>query len=138
MRTSASSSSPARILARRTAIRKPPSSSTSPRSWASAPVQTRPRATRSTASVVRLRPSATRDTKSVYTRSASASRWARCSGVNGASIDHASALALVRTVSDPTPSRPSRSRITSLPVMTPIEPVIVAGLATIASAATDT
>ena len=58
--------------------------------------------------------------------------------MNGASIDQASALALVRTVSDPTPNRSKRSRITSLPVITPIEPVIVAGLATIASAPIET
>ena len=58
--------------------------------------------------------------------------------VNGALSDQASALALVRTESEPTPSRSLSSRATSLPVTTPIEPVMVAGLATIASAAIDT
>ena len=60
---------------------------------------------------------------------------ARCSGVNGALAVHASALAFVRTASEPTPSRSFSSRATSLPVTTPIEPVTVPGEATIASAA---
>jgi hypothetical protein len=54
--------------------------------------------------------------------------------VNGASIDQASAFALVRTVSEATPRRPFRSRTTNFPLYTPMEPVIVPGLATIASA----
>ena len=61
-----------------------------------------------------------------------------CSGVNGEFPDHASALALVRTLSEPTPRRSLSSRVTSLPVTTPIEPVMVPGLATIASADIDT
>jgi hypothetical protein len=58
--------------------------------------------------------------------------------VNGALGDQASALALVRTESEPTPRRPLSSRATSLPVTTPIDPVIVPGLATMASAPIDT
>ena len=71
---------------------------------------------------------------------------ARMSGTHyGCCIVHAAPeaaiggpLALVRTASDPTPSRFLRSRATSLPVTTPIDPVIVPGLATIASAPIDT
>ncbi|CFE84761.1 Uncharacterised protein [Mycobacterium tuberculosis] len=58
--------------------------------------------------------------------------------MKGASIDQASALALVRTASDPTPNRSLRSRTTSFPVITPIDPVMVPGLATMASAPIDT
>jgi len=47
-------------------------------------------------------------------------------------------VGLVRTESDPTPRRSLSSRATSLPVTTPIEPVIVPALATIASADIDT
>ena len=91
-------------FARRTAVHNPPSSSTKPRSSASSPVQTRPRATASTAATVILRGRHPFDEVPVEQVRLRLHERVLL-GVNGAFIDHASALALVRNESDPTPSR---------------------------------
>ncbi|SKX13518.1 Uncharacterised protein [Mycobacteroides abscessus subsp. massiliense] len=66
--------------------------------------------------------------------SISASTRSRCSSVNGSLLDHASALALVRKVSEATPSFSLSPRVMNFPVITPMDPVMVPGLARIASA----
>ncbi|SIJ67778.1 Uncharacterised protein [Mycobacteroides abscessus subsp. abscessus] len=54
--------------------------------------------------------------------------------MNGSLLDHASALALVRKLSEPTPSFSLSPLVMNFPVSTPMDPVTVPGLAMIASA----
>lgn len=116
------------------ASRMPPVSSARPLATASAPDQTRPRASSWTRSRDSRRPDATFSVKSSYTASSQPLIRSHSASVNGRVSENIVALSPTVTVSVPTPARPNISRSTGLPRMTPIEPVIVPGCATITSA----
>ena len=116
------------------ASRMPPVSSARPLATASAPDQTRPRASSCTRSAVIRRPDATFSVKSAYTASSQTLIRSQSVSENGRDEENIVAFAPSVTVSVPTPARPNISRSTGLPRMTPIEPVIVPGCATITSA----
>lgn len=116
------------------ASRIPPVSSASPLATASAPDQTRPRASSCTRSRDSRRPVATFSVKSSYTASSQVLIRSHSMSVNGRDSENIVAFSSSATVSMLIPARPNISRSTGLPRKTPIEPVIVPGCATITSA----
>ena len=108
-----------------------PSASTRPRSKACRPVQTRPPATASSASSGRLRLVATRARKTSYTRRMWPSIVSRSASLNAVALSNRPAAPPRERVSWLKVSFSQSPPSTSLPLRTPIEPVIVPGWATI-------